>query len=143
MPRRLVFLQRGGMFPLVAAVGVTRTAPPSHGADGAESRTAVIARVAVFLSTLVEFMSTPVASRRMTRTTPPRQRIHRRKPGPAMLAIEVCHFPFPFQLVVRIACSTVERHFSLSKSRAKPFREEKCFRLSVCVFRKRSQRVKF
>ena len=57
------------MFPLVAAVGMTRTARPRHGADGAEIRTAVRARIAVFLSSLVELMSATVASRRMPRTT--------------------------------------------------------------------------
>ena len=134
-------LQRRGMFPLVAAVGMTRTASARHGADGAESRPAVLARIAVFLTPLVEFVLALVASRRMARTTRPRQRIHRRRPGPAMFAIEVCHFPFPFLLVVWIACSTVERRgtFLLSKSRAKPVREEKTSRFFALVFRKRPQ----
>ena len=89
-------LQRGRMFPLVAAVGMTRTAPRRHRADGAESRPAVLAGIAAFLVAFVEFVLAPVAPRRVTRTTPRRQRIHRRKPGSAMLAIEVCHFSISF-----------------------------------------------
>ena len=94
------FLQCGRMFPLVAAVGMARTAPCGHRADGAESRPAVFAGIAAFLVAFVELVLAPVASCRVTRTTPRRQRIHRRIPGPAMLAIEVCHFSisFPFWL---------------------------------------------
>ena len=65
------------MFPLVAAVGMTRTARSRHDANGAEIRTAILARVTVFLTPFVELMSAFVASRGMTRTTPCRQRIHR------------------------------------------------------------------
>ena len=114
MPRRIQsFLQCRGMFPLVAAVGMTRTARPRHGADGTEIRTAILARVAVFFAPLVEFMPALVASCRMPGTARPRQRLHTAETRPAMLAIEFCHFPFPFLLVVWIACSTVERHGDL------------------------------
>lgn len=101
------------MFPLEATVGMTRTTRPRHSADGAEGRPAVLARIAVFLTPLVEFVLALVASRRMARTTRPRQRMHRRKPGPAMLAIEVCHFLFPFLLVVlnRLLHRGAARHF--------------------------------
>jgi len=102
-------LQRRRMFSLVAAVGMTRTARTRHDADGAEIRTAVFARVAVFLTPLIEFMPALVASRRMPGTTRPRQRLNAAETRSAMFAIESCHFPFPFLLVVWIASSTVER----------------------------------
>lgn len=97
------------MFSLVAAVGMTRTARTCHDADGAEIRTAILARVAVFLSPLIEFMFAPVASRRMPGTGLSRQRLNAAETRSAMFAIEFCHFPFPFLLVVWIASSTVER----------------------------------
>ena len=106
-------LQRRGMFPLVAAVGMTRTTRPRHDTDGTEIRAAVFARVAVFLSPLVEFMFAPVASRRMPGTGLSRQRLNAAETRSAMFAIESCHFPFPFLLVVWIASSTVERRGDL------------------------------
>ena len=114
------------MFSLVAAVGMTRTARTCHDADGAEIRTAVFARVAVFLSPLIEFMLAPVASRRMPGTGLSRQRLNAAETRSAMFAIESCHFPFPFLSVVWIASSTVERRGVLLKANPVPsfFRHE-------------------
>lgn len=97
------------MFPLVAAVRMTRTARSRHDTDGTEIRAAVLARIAVFLTPLIEFMLVPVASRRMPGTGLSRQRLNAAETRSAMFAIESCHFPFPFFLVVWIASSTVER----------------------------------
>ncbi len=114
------------MFSLVAAVGMTRTARTRHDADGAEIRTAVFARVAVFLSSLIEFMFAPVTSRRMPGTGLSRQRLNAAETRSAMFAIESCHFPFPFLLVVWIASSTVERRGVLLIANPVPsfFRQE-------------------
>ena len=106
-------LQRRRMFSLVAAVGMTRTARTRHDADGAEIRTAELARVAIFLTPLIKFMFAPVASRRMPGTGLSRQRLNAAETRSAMFAIESCHFPFPFLLVVWIASSTVERRGDL------------------------------
>lgn len=67
--RRSGLLQRRGMSSLVAAVRMTRTARPRHDVDGAEIRTAVFARVALFLTPLVEFVLALMASRRMPGTS--------------------------------------------------------------------------
>ena len=96
------------MFAPVDAIRVTRTGLSRHVADRRKFSAAILASVAGFLITLVEFMLAPIDAVRMTRTGLPRQIPHTAEARPAMLAIVVRHFHF-LSCFGMIAISTVER----------------------------------